>query len=43
MDKKKFIFVLSHSESKPIEAIGLTKIAMDMKAFDDTINLDFFL
>ncbi|MDA8082650.1 MAG: DsrE family protein [Nitrospiraceae bacterium] len=43
MDKKKYIFVLSHSESKPIEAIGLMKIAMNMKAFDDSIDLDFFL
>jgi len=43
MDKKKYIFVLSHSASKPIEAIGLMKIAMNMKAFDDSIDLDFFL
>jgi predicted peroxiredoxin len=43
MEKKKYIFVLSHSTSKPIEAIGLMKIAMNMKAFDETIELDFFL
>lgn len=43
MEKKKYIFVLSHSTSKPIEAIGLMKIAMNMKAFDDNVELDFFL
>lgn len=43
MEKKKYIFVLSHSTSNPIEAIGLMKIAMNMKAFDDNIELDFFL
>ncbi len=43
MEKKKYIFVLSHSTSNPIEAIGLMKIAMNMKAFDDSIELDFFL
>ncbi|MGC2062451.1 MAG: DsrE family protein [Thermodesulfovibrionales bacterium] len=43
MEKKKYIFVLSHATSNPIEAIGLMKIAMNMKAFDDSIDLDFFL
>lgn len=43
MDKKKYIFVLSHLTSNPMEVIGLMKIAMNMKAFDDTIELDFFL
>ncbi|TAN40656.1 MAG: hypothetical protein EPN25_06920 [Nitrospirae bacterium] len=43
MDKKKFIFVLSHSTEKPIEVIGLMKIALNMKAFDDSVALDFFL
>jgi len=43
MEKKKYIFVLSHSTSNPIEAIGLMKIAMNMKAFDDSVELDFFL
>jgi len=43
MEKKKYIFVLSHSAGNPIEAIGLMKIALNMKAFDDTIDLDFFL
>ncbi|MBA4373352.1 MAG: hypothetical protein C0402_10900 [Thermodesulfovibrio sp.] len=43
MEKKKYIFILSHATSNPIEAIGLMKIAMNMKAFDDSIELDFFL
>jgi len=43
MEKKKYIFVLSHSASNPIEAIGLMKIAMNMKAFEEGIDLDFFL
>ncbi len=43
MDTKKFIFVLSHATEKPIEVIGLLKIATNMKAFDDSIELDIFL
>ncbi|MBI4683778.1 MAG: DsrE family protein [Nitrospirae bacterium] len=43
MEKKKFIFILNHATSNPMEVIGLMKIASNMKAFDDTIELDFFL
>lgn len=40
---KKFIFVLSHAAEKPAEVIVMMKIATNMKAFDDEIELDFFL
>ncbi|GEM_PF-413477 len=40
---KKFIFVLSHATEKPAEAIVMMKTATNMKAFDDEIELDFFL
>jgi len=40
---KKFIFVLSHATEKPAEVIVMMKTATNMKAFDDEIELDFFL
>lgn len=43
METKKFIFVLSHATTNPMEVIGLFKIALNMKAFDDTVELAFFL
>jgi predicted peroxiredoxin len=43
METKKYIFILSHATTNPMEVIGLFKIAANMKAFDDTIVLDFFL
>ena len=43
MTGKKFIFVLSHATEKPAEVIVLMKTATNMKAFDDEIELDFFL
>lgn len=43
MEKKKYIFVASHATQNPMEVIGLMKIATNMKAFDDEIELDFFL
>src|SRR5512147_336026 len=43
MEKKKYVFVLSHATQNPMEVIGLMKIAINMKAFDDTVELDFFL
>lgn len=43
METKKFIFMLSHAATNPMEVIGLLKIASNMKAFDDSIVLDFFL
>ena len=43
METKKYIFVLSHATTNPMEVIGLLKIALNMKAFDDTVELAFFL
>jgi predicted peroxiredoxin len=43
MDKKKWIFLLSHATESPLEAIVLMKIAINMKAFDDEAEIDFFL
>ena len=43
METKKFIFVMSHATTNPMEVIGLFKIALNMKAFDDTVELAFFL
>ena len=43
MEPKKYIFIMSHATTNPMEVIGLFKIAANMKAFDDTITLDFFL
>lgn len=40
---KKFIFLLSHATEKPAEVIVMMKTATNMKAFDDEIELDFFL
>jgi predicted peroxiredoxin len=43
METKKYIFIMSHATTNPMELIVLFKIASNMKAFDDTITLDFFL
>jgi predicted peroxiredoxin len=43
MEPKKYIFIMSHATTNPMEVIGLFKIAANMKAFDDTVKLDFFL
>lgn len=43
MENKKFIFVLSHATENPVEVVVLMKVATNMKAFDDTVELDFFL
>ncbi len=43
MAGKKFVFVLSHATEKPAEVIVAMKTATNMKAFDDEIELDFFL
>lgn len=42
MDKK-FLFILAHASKKPIEAMGLMRIAANMKAFDESCTVDFFL
>ncbi len=43
MENKKFLFVLTHSVSNPMEVLVVMKIASNMKAFDDSIDLAIFL
>ena len=43
MNGKKFIFILSHATERPAEVIVMMKTATNMKAFDDEVELDFFL
>jgi predicted peroxiredoxin len=43
MEKKKFIAILSHATENPMEVVVLMKIATNMKAFDDEVEIDFFL
>ncbi len=43
MEKKKYLFVLTHAATKPVEVLVYMKIASNMKAFDDSIDLAFFL
>ena len=40
---KKFLFTISHATSSPLEAIGILKIASNMKAFDDDAEIAIFL
>jgi predicted peroxiredoxin len=41
MEKKKFIFIITHSHSRPDLVAGAMQLATNMKAFD--AELDFFL
>jgi predicted peroxiredoxin len=43
MEPKKFLFVLSHATSNPMEVIVMLKIASNMKAFDDSAEVAVFL
>jgi predicted peroxiredoxin len=43
MEAKKFLFVLSHATSNPMEVIVMLKIVSNMKAFDDTVEVAVFL
>ncbi len=43
MEKKRFVFILSHSTDNPVESIVLMKTATNMKAFDDEAEIDLFL
>ena len=43
MEPKKFLFTLSHATTNPMEVIGILKIASNMKAFDDTVEVAIFL
>ena len=40
---KKFLFTISHSTSSPMEAIGILKIASNMKAYEDDAQIVVFL
>jgi len=43
MENKKYLFVLTHATTKPIEVLVFFKIASNMKAFDDSVDMVFFL
>jgi predicted peroxiredoxin len=40
-EKKKFVFIITHSYDNPDKVAGALQLATNMKAFD--VNLDFFL
>ena len=40
---KKFLFTISHATSSPLEAIGVLKIASNMKAYEDDAEIAIFL
>ncbi len=41
--KKKYLFTISHATTNPMEVIGIFKIASNMMAFDDSIDIVIFL
>ena len=43
MENKKYLFVLTHATTRPVEVLVYFKIASNMKAFDDSIDITFFL
>ena len=43
MEKRKYVFTISHATTNPMEVIGIFKIASNMKAFDDSIDVAIFL
>lgn len=43
MEKKKYVFTISHATTNPMEVIGIFKIASNMKAFEDSIEIAVFL
>jgi predicted peroxiredoxin len=43
METKKFLFTLSHATSNPMEVVVFMKIASNIKAFDDSAEVVFFL
>jgi predicted peroxiredoxin len=43
MENKKYLFVLTHATTKPIEVMVFLKIISNMKAFDDSIDIVVFL
>ena len=43
METKKYLFTLSHAATNPTEIVILMKIASNIKAFDDSAEVAFFL
>lgn len=43
MDNEKFVFILSHTTTNPVEVLGLMKIASNIKAFSDEAEIAIFL
>jgi predicted peroxiredoxin len=43
METKKYLFTLTHAASNPLEVIIYMKIASNIKAFDDSAEVAFFL
>ncbi|NJD57283.1 MAG: hypothetical protein FIA94_12910 [Nitrospirae bacterium] len=43
MDNKKFVFMLSHTTTNPVEVLGVMKIASNIKAFSDDAEVVIFL
>ena len=43
MEKKRYLFTLSHATTNPMEVIGIFKIVSNMMAFDDSIEVVVFL
>jgi len=43
METKKYLFTLTHATSNPLEVIVFMKIASNIKAFDDSAEIVFFL
>jgi predicted peroxiredoxin len=43
MENKKYLFVLTHATTRPVEVLVYFKIASNMKAFDDSVDIAFFL
>lgn len=43
METKKYVFTLSHATTNPTEIVVLMKIASNIKAFNDSAEVVFFL
>lgn len=40
---KKFLFTISHTTTRPLEPVGILKIASNIKAFEDDADVVIFL
>ncbi len=43
MENKKYLFVITHATTRPIEVLVFMKIISNMKAFDDSADIAVFL